>query len=82
MIKLIICGASGKMGGFVARAAMENGNFEIIAGIDKINNGQSFPIFSKFSDIKELPDVIIDFSHPAVLDSLLEFAILKNRIII
>ncbi len=74
MIKAVICGASGKMGGFVARAAIEDGNFLIVAGIDKINNGQSFPIFSKFSDIKNPVDVIIDFSHPALIDDLLDFA--------
>lgn len=79
MIRTVICGASGKMGGFVARAAMEDGNFQIIAGIDKINNGQPFPIFSSFSDIKEKVDVIIDFSHPALLDHLLDFAV-KNKI--
>ena len=79
MIRTVICGASGKMGGFVARAAMEDGNFQIIAGIDKINNGQPFPIFSSFSDIKEKVDVIIDFSHPALLDNLLDFAV-KNKI--
>jgi len=79
MIKAVICGASGKMGGFVADAAIEDGNFQIVAGIDKINNGQPFPIFSSFNDIKEKVDVIIDFSHPTLLDNLLEFAI-KNKI--
>lgn len=78
MIKVIICGAGGKMGGFVARAAVEDGNFEIIGGVDKINNGQPFPIYSKFEDIKDAPDVIIDFSHPALLDSLLGYALDKK----
>ncbi len=78
MIKAVICGVSGKMGGFVARAAIEDGNFKIVAGIDKINNGQPFPIFSSFNDIKEKVDVIIDFSHPALLDDLLIFA-KKNK---
>lgn len=78
MIKLIICGASGKMGGFVARSAIEDGDFEIIAGIDRVNCGQHFPIFSKFSDLKEKPDVIIDFSHPALLDDLIDYAVSNN----
>ena len=30
MIKVVICGASGKMGGFVARAANEDGSFQIV----------------------------------------------------
>ena len=67
MIKVVICGASGKMGGFVARAANEDGSFQIVGGVDKVNNGQSFPIYTKFEDIKEKPDVIIDFSSPDVI---------------
>lgn len=78
MIKLIICGASGKMGGFVARSAMEDGSFEIVAGVDKVNCGQPFPIFSKFSDISLQADVLIDFSNPVLLDSMLEYAIDKK----
>ena len=78
MIKVVICGASGKMGGFVARAANEDGSFQIVGGVDKVNNGQSFPIYTKFEDIKEKPDVIIDFSHPALLDSLLDYSMSNN----
>ena len=40
MIKAILCGASGKMGGFVALAATEDGEIQIVAGVDKINNGE------------------------------------------
>lgn len=78
MIRTIICGASGKMGGFVANAAKENGNFQIVAGVDKVNIGQPYPIFSKFSDINVTADIIIDFSHPSLLDGMLEFALSKN----
>lgn len=78
MIKVIICGASGKMGGFVARAALEDGNFEIVCGIDKLNCGQQFPIYPSFSDIKEKADVIIDFSNPILLDGMLDYAIKTN----
>ena len=82
MIRTIICGASGKMGNFVARAAEEDGNFNIVAGVDKINSGQSFPIFSKFSDINTTADVIIDFSNPALLDSMLEYAISNKTAVV
>ena len=78
MIKVVICGASGKMGGFVARSAIEDGDFQIIAGIDKVNNGQDFPIYSKFDNLKEKPDVLIDFSHPALLDDLLDYSVNNN----
>lgn len=82
MIKTIICGASGKMGGFVERAANEDGDFEIVAGVDKLNLGQPYPIYPKFSSIKEKANVIIDFSHPALLDDLLNFAISTNTAVV
>ena len=78
MIKAILCGASGKMGGFVAAAAEADGGIEIAAGVDKINSGEKFPIFSVFSDINVKADVIIDFSNPALLDDLLDYAVKNN----
>ncbi len=75
MIKAILCGCSGKMGGFVAACAEKDNDIEIIAGVDKFNNGQKFPVFSSFSEIKSNADIIIDFSNPAVLDDLLDFAV-------
>ena len=66
------------MGGFVASAAKEDGNVKITAGIDKINNGEDFPVFSSFSDINTKADIIIDFSHTSMLDGLLDFAVKNN----
>lgn len=78
MINLILCGASGKMGYFVAQAAKDDGDFNIVAGVDKFNNGQEFPVFSKFSDISVKADVVIDFSNPVLLDDMLEFCISRK----
>ena len=75
MIKVIICGASGKMGGFVANACKEGGNLQVVAGIDKVNLGQDFPIFDSFSKLNVTADVIIDFSNPALLDDILDYAV-------
>lgn len=79
MINAILCGASGKMGGFVADTAKEDGSIKIVAGVDKINNGEDFPVFSAFSDINTKADIIIDFSHTSMLDGLLDYAV-KNKI--
>lgn len=78
MIKAILCGASGRMGGFVSAAAEADDEIQIVAGVDKINNGENFPIFSAFADINVNADVIIDFSNPALLDSLLDYAVGSN----
>ena len=58
MIKAILCGASGKMGGSVAAAAESDGEIQIAAGVDKINNGEKFPVFSAFSDVNVKADVV------------------------
>lgn len=79
MLKAILVGASGKMGRFITECAASDNEIEIIAGIDKINIGQNFPIFSSFDDINSKPDVIIDFSNVALLDSILNYAT-KNSV--
>lgn len=78
MIRAILCGASGKMGGFVASAAENDSEISIVAGVDKVNNGEKFPVFSSFSDINVDADIIIDFSNVALLDSMLDYALSQN----
>lgn len=82
MIKVIICGASGKMGGFVADACKSDGDIQVVAGVDKVNLGQNFPIFGDFKSINTDADVIIDFSNPILLDSILEYAIKTNTAVV
>lgn len=79
MINVILCGCSGQMGAFVAKAVENEEDIRIAAGVDKYNNGQDFPVFSSFSEINTEADVIIDFSSPQVLDDVLEYAI-ENKI--
>ena len=78
MIKAILCGASGKMGGFISNCCETDNEIQIVAGVDRINNGQKFPIFTKFSDINIKADVIIDFSTTALIDDLLNYAVKQN----
>ncbi len=78
MTRIILCGCSGKMGSFVADAVKAKNNMQIVAGVDKVNNGCEFPVFSIFSEVTIEADVIIDFSHPVMLDSMLDYAKQKN----
>lgn len=66
------------MGGFVASAANADGEISVVAGVDKINNGEKFPIYSSFDSVNVKADLIIDFSHPAMLDSMLGYALKNN----
>jgi len=78
MLKVILCGASGRMGNFIAATAAKDDNMEVVAGIDKINCGHSFPVFDSFSKLNCSADVIIDFSNPLLLDEMIDFAVKKN----
>lgn len=80
MVNVAIVGCNGKMGGFVAAAVEENKDTKTIFGIDAYGEKDyDFPVYKSFLDVNEKPDVIIDFSNPAVLDDMLEYA-LKNSV--
>ncbi|MCL2434461.1 MAG: 4-hydroxy-tetrahydrodipicolinate reductase, partial [Clostridia bacterium] len=79
MLKLIIHGCAGKMGRNVAAAALEAGDVQIVAGVDKFLSG-TFD-FQAYQSIWEVPqntsqnaDVVIDFTRPDGLADLLAWA--------
>lgn len=79
MINILLSGANGKMGQAVTRVAAESDSACIVAGFD-INTAQSstYPVYDNIDDIKEKIDVIIDFSHPSMLDNILNFAVANS----
>ena len=75
MIKVLINGCNGKMGQEVLNAINNNENFEVLNGVDiKENSEYNFPVYTSVSEIKENPDVIIDFSVPVATMKILEYA--------
>lgn len=78
MVKIILSGCSGKMGHVITKCVENRENCEIVAGVDINKCDASYPIFASFSEIDVVSDVIIDFSHPSVLASLLEYC-KKNK---
>lgn len=82
MHNVILCGCGGKMGGFVANAIEQEKQLKVIAGVDKFNKGCSFPVFENFNELNCKADIIIDFSNPAVLDDMLEYAIKTNTAVV
>ena len=80
MIRIILSGCCGKMGAFIREGINNYNDMEIVAGVDVIDNPSlGFPVFQSFSDINIKADVIIDFSRPVILHSLLEYAA-KNSV--
>lgn len=75
MTNIILCGANGKMGRVISSGVKNRENCKIVAGVDLYTESvNDYPIYSSFDKVTEKADVIIDFSNPAMLDSLLSFA--------
>lgn len=79
MTRIVLCGCCGKMGKFISSVVDSKDDMEIVAGVDLFGEQYSyFPVFKSFGDVKCECDVIIDFSNPDNLDSLLKFALDNN----
>lgn len=78
-VKILISGANGKMGHAVAAAIADREDCVVSAGVDLYTKQYAdFPIFEKLSDVTEKPDVLIDFSNPAILDDLLDYCLVNG----
>ncbi len=74
MTRIAISGACGKMGRVISDIVKNRDDAETIVGIDKFAEQYAdFPVVEKFADVPEKPDVVIDFSHPSLLDDLLNY---------
>ena len=74
MTNIAICGACGKMGRVINDIISQRDDCTTVAGVDKVAESYAdFPVVGKISEITEKPDVIIDFSHPSLLDDLLDY---------
>ena len=75
MIQILLSGAGGKMGQVISRSVSERVDCRIAAGIDRQSAAVDYLIFEKPSDCDVCCDVIIDFSHPSLLEPLLDYAV-------
>ena len=75
MIRLIICGCNGKMGRAITACVKERVDMEIVAGFDRNTDSPAgFPVYANPQNCSMEADVIIDFSHPSALPSVLRYA--------
>lgn len=73
-MKIILSGCNGKMGQVIARTVAERDGCEIVAGLDRVADSTgAFPVFAT-ADIDVPADIIIDFSHPAMQQTVLTLA--------
>lgn len=62
------------MGRAVRQAVAQREDCRIVAGVDLATDPMAdFPIYRDVASVKEMIDVIVDFSHPSVLPSLLRY---------
>lgn len=78
MTKIILHGCFGKMGQTIAEFVKETEDMQIVAGIDTTGGSADFPVFSCLSDCALEADVIIDFSAPQAIASLMETALTRK----
>ena len=75
MIKIIMNGCNGRMGQFIVNTVAQTDGCEIVCGIDindSVNN--DFPVYKSLNEFDGKADVLIDFSHPSTLTSVLDYA--------
>jgi 4-hydroxy-tetrahydrodipicolinate reductase len=74
MVRIIICGACGKMGGNVLDLRKDDAGAVAVCGVDLYPREIGIPVYTSFADIQEEADVIIDFSSPTGLKERLDYA--------
>ncbi len=86
-IKLIIFGASGKMGRALLRIVAADHRFDLVAGVVGRNvspiDGVVCPLFA-IQQLDELPkfDIAIDFTQPEAFEAILEFCKTRNAALV
>ena len=74
MTRIIMNGCNGKMGQVISRLVAEDEDAEIVCGVD-INTDidNPYPVVSSIGEFDGEADVVIDFSHPSCLTSILDY---------
>lgn len=81
MIKVLICGAKGKMGAKVKEILNGDVSATAVCGVDIAEDfsDKNFPVYADFKSVKENVDVLIDFSSPKSLPFIAEYCA-KNAV--
>ena len=79
MIKVLVHGACGKMGGHVIEALKKSEDMELFCGVDHMaKGGESFTCYDSFQKVVGKPDIIIDFSFHTLVKGVLDYAVEKG----
>lgn len=76
MVKILLHGCNGKMGRMITEIVKNDGNAEIIAGVDTYTEpANDYPVFEKIGQCDRKADVVVDFSNAAAVDDLLRYCV-------
>lgn len=75
MCRILLSGCFGRMGRQVTELAGERPDCAIVAGIDRETGPAPFPVFSRPGECDVPADCLVDFSHPSLLEEVLELAL-------
>lgn len=79
MVKLIMHGCNGKMGQVISKIVKEDGDAEIVAGVDAyLGIANDYPVFESIEKCNVEADVIVDFSNASAVDELLDYCVEKQ----
>lgn len=74
MVNVILSGCNGKMGRVIANLAKDDSEISIVCGFDiNTEENDGFKVYSDYSLFDGKADVVIDFSHPANLDNVVNY---------
>lgn len=75
-IRVLVSGCNGVMGKHVIEVVNSHDDLIVVGGVDvNTTTDYKFPVFSSFEACNIDADVIIDFSHFSVIDSLLDYVL-------
>ena len=77
-VRIILCGACGKMGGNVLSLLENDPEAKVVCGVDLYPREIGIPVYKSFAEVKEEADVIIDFSSAIGVRERLEYAKANN----
>ena len=79
-MNVLVSGALGRMGKEVISCIEKESDLNLICGFDHVKDfiSENTTVYNKIEDIKEIPDVIIDFSHVHATLEILKFAYSKH----
>lgn len=79
MVSIALVGCNGRMGKAVSEAVAARNDCKILFGADPFGtSAYEYTVYKSLMESEAKADVIIDFSNPALLDDILEYAVKYN----